>query len=421
MEQQTDDRRTPYSVIDRSRTTEPSLSWKISGEMHRVVATGDLEQPMTSGLVQLAATAIAVRKCQVVEIDLAGVTLFGAAATRAVDEIEALCAHRGTRLRLVAPTPTTGRVLALFDLDRLTVPPTDGPEVSDRDDHRLVASRRFERVIAQGVLNGRDAVVVTTTDLDSPGPRIVFVNRAFTDLYGYAADEAIGETPRILQGPLTDRSILDEMKRRVSDGEMFAADLINYSADGEPFEMSWKVMPVVGPDGTPHNYMSMQSDVTADRRRARFELATSIVDTPLSVGEADGFQPVDAFERSVAALLIAQRTLLGGGVATIVLSTADGSLRWFTTAEGDDVAMVESLVDQYSSAPADGLVNESGDDAHLVIDANLEPIDRYVSALVILSHVHPDRFRLADPDSHRRLCQNAFLLRSADRDDPTGD
>ena len=45
-----------------------------------------------------------------------------------------------------------------------------------------------------------DIVVVTEAEpLDEPGPRIVYVNQAFTELTGYAAHEVLGRNPRFLQ------------------------------------------------------------------------------------------------------------------------------------------------------------------------------------------------------------------------------
>src|SRR5262249_14280264 len=46
-----------------------------------------------------------------------------------------------------------------------------------------------------------ESVVVTTAQLDRPGPQIVYVNSAFTKMTGYAPEEVIGKTPPILQGP----------------------------------------------------------------------------------------------------------------------------------------------------------------------------------------------------------------------------
>jgi PAS domain-containing protein len=55
--------------------------------------------------------------------------------------------------------------------------------------------------------NAKDSVVVTEAepvDLASGGPRILYVNEAFTAMTGYLPWEAIGNTPRMLQSTGTD-------------------------------------------------------------------------------------------------------------------------------------------------------------------------------------------------------------------------
>ncbi|MBK1659989.1 PAS domain-containing protein [Paracraurococcus ruber] len=45
-----------------------------------------------------------------------------------------------------------------------------------------------------------ETIIVTDAGHDPPGPRIEYVNPAFTRMTGYAAAEVIGRTPRMLQG-----------------------------------------------------------------------------------------------------------------------------------------------------------------------------------------------------------------------------
>ena len=57
--------------------------------------------------------------------------------------------------------------------------------------------------VVRFLLNNGEMVTATqslTDDMiEPPGPRILFVNRAFTDLTGYRADEILGARPRVLQ------------------------------------------------------------------------------------------------------------------------------------------------------------------------------------------------------------------------------
>jgi len=59
----------------------------------------------------------------------------------------------------------------------------------------------------------RDSVVITEAEpVERPGPRIVWVNDAFTRKTGYTFDEAVGQTPRFLQGDDADREALNAIR-----------------------------------------------------------------------------------------------------------------------------------------------------------------------------------------------------------------
>ena len=98
----------------------------------------------------------------------------------------------------------------------------------------------FEQRLAS---NGA-ALMATTTDLDPPGPVVTFVNRAFTEQSGYAAEDIVGKTPRILQGPKTDRAMLARLKAALAAGEPFAAETVNYRRDGREYWVHWTIVPV---------------------------------------------------------------------------------------------------------------------------------------------------------------------------------
>ena len=91
-------------------------------------------------------------------------------------------------------------------------------------------------LLNSAVLQSKEAILITDAELDLPGPRIVFVNPAFTKMTGYTAEEVIGKTPRILQGPRTDKTVLSRLRQTLERGEVFEGEAVNYRKDGKEFD-----------------------------------------------------------------------------------------------------------------------------------------------------------------------------------------
>jgi len=111
--------------------------------------------------------------------------------------------------------------------------------------------------------NLRRGIMVTDVNLDPPrGPRIIYVNRAFTKMSGYNRDEIVGKTPRILQGKHTDRAVLQRLKAALQTRQVFHGQTWNYRKNGEPFMMNWTCYPIYGERGKPIYFVSEHEDVT---------------------------------------------------------------------------------------------------------------------------------------------------------------
>ena len=106
------------------------------------------------------------------------------------------------------------------------------------------------------------SILITTPDLDFPGPHILYVNEAFEKMTGWNREEVIGENPRILQGPRTDLSIFDNLRSTVAAGGVWKGQTVNYKKDGTEFYMEWSIAPVFGPNGEIDRLLAVQTDVT---------------------------------------------------------------------------------------------------------------------------------------------------------------
>jgi len=111
----------------------------------------------------------------------------------------------------------------------------------------------------------RESIVITNADLKDPGPKIVYVNEAFTQLTGYLPKEVIGKNPGILQGPKTLLFTLETLRTDLGKGRRFEGEDIVYRKDGSEFHMSWYVEPLRNDKGRIAYFVVVQRDVTKQR------------------------------------------------------------------------------------------------------------------------------------------------------------
>lgn len=119
-----------------------------------------------------------------------------------------------------------------------------------------------------------EAILITSVERDPLGPRIEYYNPAFARMTGYDRQEMIGQTPRILQGPRTERDLLDRMRASLASGEPFQGEAVNYRKDGSTYLVEWLVTPIRDGGGRISHWVSTQRDVTA-RREAEVAMRDS--------------------------------------------------------------------------------------------------------------------------------------------------
>ncbi len=129
------------------------------------------------------------------------------------------------------------------------------------------AERKQLELLEASVAQLNDIVLITeAAPLDQFGPRIVFVNEAFERATGYGRDEVLGQTPRLLQGALTDRVELDRIRAALERQEPVHAELLNYTKGGEPYWVEMDIVPVAGNGTDPTHFVAVGRDITERKR-----------------------------------------------------------------------------------------------------------------------------------------------------------
>jgi diguanylate cyclase (GGDEF)-like protein/PAS domain S-box-containing protein len=121
------------------------------------------------------------------------------------------------------------------------------------------------------VVHLTEAVMITDAGHGPDGPLILWVNEALERMTGYEAHELVGKTPRVLQGPLTDREITARIGRALQACRPVEAELVNYRKDGTPFWTDIRISPVFGDEGDCcTHFVALKRDATV--RKVREEL-----------------------------------------------------------------------------------------------------------------------------------------------------
>jgi diguanylate cyclase (GGDEF)-like protein/PAS domain S-box-containing protein len=123
----------------------------------------------------------------------------------------------------------------------------------------------FKHAIAfeQIAEKANDIILVTKADpLNLPGPEMIYVNPAFTALTGYTAEEALGQTPRILQGEKTDRATLDVVRVALEKKEAIRFEILNYTKLGQEYWLDCSIFPLESETGEIEYFGAIERDLT---------------------------------------------------------------------------------------------------------------------------------------------------------------
>ncbi len=116
------------------------------------------------------------------------------------------------------------------------------------------------------IASASDGVVITEAyPIIQTGPKILYVNDAQIRMSGYSREELIGKTPRILQGPDSNRDELIRMRKAIENKQSCQIEVVNYHKNGTPYWVNIVVNPVTDNTGEVTHFISLQRDVTAQR------------------------------------------------------------------------------------------------------------------------------------------------------------
>jgi diguanylate cyclase (GGDEF)-like protein/PAS domain S-box-containing protein len=115
--------------------------------------------------------------------------------------------------------------------------------------------------IAAATFETQDGIIITDAHSN-----IIRVNRAFTEITGYAAEDVIGRNPRLLSSGRQDQAFYSEMWRQLLEQGSWAGEIWDKRKNGEIYPKWMTVTAVKNEQGEIQQYVALFSDITQRKK-----------------------------------------------------------------------------------------------------------------------------------------------------------
>lgn len=212
---------------------------------------------------------------------------------------------------------------------------------------------------------------ITIADATQPDLPLIYVNKAFTEVTGYSAEESLGRNCRFLQGEDRDQPGVSTIRQALQQGRGCDVQLRNYRKDGTLFWNELRLAPIHNTDGQLTHYVGLSTDITVKKQL-----------------EAERERLVQDLEQTVGELKIAKRIAdENSRLKSEFLATMSHELRTPLNAiEGYSSIMLNSMGVEIAPAPL-RMVERIG--------ANSKRLLALINDFLDLSRIESGRFEIA--------------------------
>lgn len=229
-------------------------------------------------------------------------------------------------------------------------------DISQRKQLEAAVQRERDRLHAI-LANVGDAVFV----MDREG-RMQYVNSAWERLNGYQADEAMGQTPKIMKSGIHPEDFYDEMWETILSGRTWSGEVVNKKKDGTTYEAVVTVQSVPDDRGEVLNLVGVQHDISAlkevDRLKSQFvsdvshELRTPLTNVRLYLDLLQATDDQSKSDRYLQTLIRESERLANLIEDLLSLSRLESGATPFHPEPVDITELLEALVNDRSSLAA---------------------------------------------------------------------
>ncbi len=129
---------------------------------------------------------------------------------------------------------------------------------------KMAQDQRSMKLLSAAISSAANAIIITDTD-----GCVIWVNKAFSDMSGYAPEEIIKQKISILKSGAQDEKYYQDLWDTVKEGCQWSGEVVNRHKFGSLYTVKQTISPIINSEGKVSQFIAIHDDLTAEKDAER--------------------------------------------------------------------------------------------------------------------------------------------------------